>query len=198
MVQNRDVTGGTFVVRASLPDAEALPLIRSAITGIDPDLPMMNVRMLDEQIADSLRQERLIATLTAGFGMLALLLASVGIYGLMAYTVTQRTNEIGIRLALGAGRVQVRAAILREVAVLTVAGVLAGSAGVLIAIHSMRDVLYGAEKNFNQGMLFGVHGYDPASLVITVAVLSVVALLAGWIPAARASRIEPMLALRNE
>jgi len=198
MVQNKDATGGTFLVRTSIPAVEAVPTIRRAIAGIDPDLPLMNVRTLDEQSADSLRQERLIATLTAGFGLLALLLASVGIYGLMAYTVAQRTNEIGIRLALGASRMQVRATVLREVTVLTLAGVLVGVAGVLTAMRLMHNVLYDTEENFHQGMLFGLHGYDPVSLAITATVLFVVALLAGWIPAARASRVEPMVALRDE
>ena len=198
IVQSENVTYATFVVRTSLRAPEAVPMIRRAITGIDSDLPMMNVRMLDDQIADSLKQERLIATLTAGFGLLALLLASIGIYGLMAYTVAQRTNEIGIRLALGAGRGQVRTIVLREVIVLTLAGVFVGIAGVLTAMHLMRSVLYDTEDNFNQGMLFGQHGYDPASLAVTVGILIVVALLAGWIPAARASRVEPMEALRHE
>jgi ABC-type antimicrobial peptide transport system permease subunit len=198
IVQSKDVSGGTFLVRTSLPAAEAVPMIRKAIAGIDPDLPMMNVRMLDEQIADSLRQERLIATLTAGFGLLALLLASVGIYGLMAYTVAQRTNEIGIRLALGARRMQVRAIVLREVTVLTLSGVLIGCAGVLAAMHLMHDILYDSGEGSNQGMLFGLHGYDPTSLALTAMVLFLVALLAGWIPAARASRVEPMEALRHE
>ena len=198
IVQSKDVTGGTFVVRTSLPAAEAVPMIRKAIAGIDPDLPIMNVRTLDGQIEDSLRQERLIATLTAGFGVLALLLASVGIYGLMAYTVSQRTNEIGIRLALGARRTQVRAIVLREVTLLTLTGVLFGCAAVLTAMHLMRNILYGADEISNEGMLFGLHGYDPVSLAATAVVLFVVALVAGWIPAARASRVEPMEALRHE
>ncbi len=198
IAQSNEVTGGTFLVRSSLPPAETVPAIRRAVAGIDPDLPLMNVRTLDEQIADSLRQERLIATLTAGFGLLALLLASIGIYGLMAYTVAQRRNEIGIRLALGARRMQVRTAVLREVAALALGGVLVGSAGVLMPMRLMHNVLYDTEENFNSGMLFGLHGYDPASLALTATVLLTVALLAGWIPAARASRVEPMEALRDE
>ena len=198
IVQNTNVSGGTFLVRSSLPAAELVPTIRRALAGIDPDLPLMNVRTLDEQIADSLRQERLIATLTAGFGFLALLLASVGIYGLMAYTVAQRKNEIGLRLALGARRLQVRTTVLREVTVLTLTGVLVGGAGVLTAMRLMHNVLYGTDEDFNSGMLFGLHGYDPASLMVTATVLFAVAILAGWIPAARASRVEPMEALRDE
>ena len=198
VAQSTDITGGTFLVRTSLPASEAVPAIRRAVAAIDPDLPLMNVRTLDEQIADSLRQERLVATLTAGFGLLALLLASVGIYGLMSYTVAQRTNEIGIRLALGARRAQVRAAVLREITALTLAGVAVGAAAVLLAMHLMRGVLYNTEDNFQGGMLFGLHRYDPASLAITAAILILIALLAGWLPAARASRVEPMEALRHE
>ncbi len=198
IVQNKEVSGATFVVRTSRPIAETVPTIRRAVAGIDPDLPLMNVRTLDEQIADSLRQERLIATLTAGFGVLALVLASVGIYGLMAYTVVQRTNEIGIRLALGARRLQVRAAVLREVTALTLLGTVAGAVAVLTAMHLMHNILFNTEENSQGGMLFGLHGYDPASLAITAAVLFAVSLLAGWVPAARASRVEPMEALRAE
>ena len=196
--QSDELTGGTFLTRTSLPSSQVVATMRKAIQSLDSDLPVVNVRTLDERIADSLRQERLIATLTAGFGVLALLLASIGIYGLMAYTVTQRTNEIGIRLALGASRLQVRMAILREVSVLIAAGILVGTASVLLAVHLMHDVLYDSKRNFNSGMLFGLHGYDPASLAITVAILTAVALLAAWLPAARASRIEPMQALRSE
>ena len=186
IVQSKEVSGATFVVRTSRPIAETVPTIRRAIAGIDPDLPLMNVRTLDEQIADSLRQERLIATLTAGFGVLALVLASVGIYGLMAYTVAQRTNEIGIRLAL------------REVTALTLLGTVAGAVAVLTAMHLMHNILFNTEENSQGGMLFGLHGYDPASLAITAAVLFALSLLAGWVPAARASRVEPMEALRAE
>ncbi len=196
--QSEELTGGTFLIRTSLPSAQVIATMRKAIQSLDSDLPIKNVRTLDEKIADSLRQERLIATLTAGFGVLALLLASIGIYGLMAYTVTQRTNEIGIRLALGARRHQVRLAILREITVLTTVGILVGTAAVFVAMHSMRGVLYGSKQNVGRGMLFGLHGYDPASLTVTVAILTTVAILAAWLPAARASRIEPMQALRSE
>ena len=198
LVQSKEVTGSTFLVRTSLPTADIVPILRRAIGGIDPDLPLMNVRLLEEQVSDSLRQERLIATLTAGFGALALLLASVGIYGLMAYTVAQRTNEIGIRLALGARRLQVRTAILREVTVLTLAGVIVGGACVLLAMRLMHNILFATEENYQQGMLFGLHAYDPISLFVTATLLFLLALLAGWIPAARASRVEPTEALRAE
>lgn len=198
LAQSQEVTGATVLVRSNLPGAESVPMIRKAISSIDPDLPLMDVRTLDEQIADSLRQERLIATLTAGFGLLALLLASVGIYGLMSYTVEQRTNEIGIRLALGARRLQVRGTVLREVLLLTSTGLVLGGAAVLILMRLLRSILFDTGDGFQEGMLFGVPRYDPASLAITTTVLLLVALLAGWLPAARASRIEPMQALRKE
>jgi predicted permease len=185
-VTQKEFLGGTFLVRSDR-DSDALAAdLNRVIRTIDPDLPMTAVRTQRKQIDVNLRQERLFATLSCGFGILALLLASVGVYGIMAYTVTQRTNEIGIRLALGAERGQVRGMVLREAMALAVVGVVTGMALVLLLVRLV------------QSMLYGLQGRDPGSLVATAVLLGAVALVAGWVPAARASRVQPMEALRHE
>jgi ABC-type antimicrobial peptide transport system permease subunit len=146
----------------------------------------MAVRTQQQQIDDLTQQERIFATLTSGFGLLALALACVGIYGIMAYTVAQRTNEIGIRLALGAQRGQVRGMVLSEAGSLAVLGMVAGLA---IALGLGRLV---------KSMLYGLQPVDPLSLAGAGCLLTAVALIAGWVPAMRASRVEPMEALRHE
>ncbi len=153
---------------------------------IDPDLPLSNVRTQQQQIDASMQQERLFASLTTGFGVLALALACVGIYGIMAYTVSQRTNEIGIRLALGAARRQVRGMVLREAGWLTLVGVALGIGVALLLAQMVKSMLYGLQPA------------DPISLLGAALLLIGVALVAGWVPAARASRVQPMEALRHE
>lgn len=133
-----------------------------------------------------MQQERMFASLTAGFGVLALVLACVGIYGIMAYSVAQRTNEIGIRLALGAARAQIRSMIMREAGWLAVVGVVAGSGIAVFLIRLVKSVLYGLTPN------------DPLSFGVSVLFLMTIGLVAGWIPATRASRVQPMDALRQE
>jgi ABC-type antimicrobial peptide transport system permease subunit len=130
--------------------------------------------------------QRALAALTSGFGVLALTLACVGIYGVMAYTVSQRTNEIGIRLALGARPAQLRAMILRESTWLALVGVFAGVGAALLLTRAVKSMLY------------GIQPYDPVTFSVGVALLITVALAASWIPARRASRVQPMEALRHE
>jgi ABC-type antimicrobial peptide transport system permease subunit len=133
-----------------------------------------------------MQQERVFASLTAGFGLLALALACVGIYGIMAYTVSQRTNEIGIRLALGAERKQVRGMVLREAGWLAALGVVAGLAVALGLGQLVKSMLYGLKPA------------EPVSFTGAGCLLLAVALVAAWLPALRASRVEPMEALRHE
>jgi ABC-type antimicrobial peptide transport system permease subunit len=152
----------------------------------DPNLPMLEVRTQDEQVAASVRQERIFATLTSAFGVLALVLACVGIYGIMAYSVANRGNEIGIRLALGAQPGQVRAMILRESTWLTAAGITVGLSAALCLTRLVKSMLY------------GIQPYDPTTLAAGVLILLAVALAASWIPARRAARVQPMEALRHE
>jgi predicted permease len=176
----------TYVVRSPLTPAVLVPSLRRAVQQIDPDLPINHIRTQQQQIDASMQQERMFASLTAGFGLLALALACVGIYGIMAYTVSQRTNEIGIRLALGAERTQVRTMILREASRLTILGVAAG----LLAAFGLAQLV--------KSMLYGLKASDPASFAAAGSLLLAIALLAAWIPALRASRVEPMEALRHE
>jgi predicted permease len=184
--QSKDFGGVTYIVRTRMkPEAITLSL-RAAVQKIDPDLPLMEIRTQQEQIDATMQQERMFASLTAGFGLLALALACVGIYGVMAYSVSQRTNEIGIRLALGAERGQVRGMVLREAGWLAVLGV---AAGLVVAVGLGQLV---------KSMLYGLKATDPMSLAGAAGLLLAVALVAGWIPAMRASRVEPMEALRHE
>jgi predicted permease len=182
--QRPNVGGLTYIVRTPLRPEVIVPALRQAVKAIDPNLPLMAVRTQQQQIDDLTQQERIFATLTSGFGLLAL--ACVGIYGIMAYTVAQRTNEIGIRLALGAQRGQVRGMVLSEAGSLAVLGMVAGLA---IALGLGRLV---------RSMLYGLQPVDPLSLAGAGCLLTAVALIAGWVPAMRASRVEPMEALRHE
>ncbi len=184
--QAKEIGQATYIVRSNLAPQVLLSSLRRAVQQVDPYLPIKDVRSQQQQIDATMQQERLFASFTAGFGVLALLLACVGIYGIMAYTVSQRTNEIGIRLALGAARGQIRAMVLREAGWLAAAGVLAGLS---VAIFLMRLV---------QSMLYGLKPGDPLSLAASALLLLAVALIAGWIPAARASRVDPMEALRHD
>jgi len=162
------------------------PMLRNTVQGIDRDLPVTDLRTQREQINASLQIERALAALTSGFGVLALALACVGIYGIMAYSVAQRMNEIGIRLALGAQPAQVRRMVLRESTWLTLAGIAVGVGGALACTRLVRSMLYGVGPN------------DPVTIMAGMAVLVAVALLATWIPARRAAAVQPMKALRHE
>ena len=185
-VQQPEVGGMTFELRSSVKPEALLPELRSVVRQIDPDLPLVNVRTQDEQVAADLVEERVFVALTAGFGMLALLLAAVGIYGVMAFSVAQRRSEIGIRMALGAKPAQVRGMVLRESVWIAVVGVAAGLAGVAVLTRLIKNMLYGVAPN------------DPLTLAGTVILLLGVALVASWIPARRAASVQPMQALRHE
>jgi predicted permease len=187
LYRQADAVGGmTYIVRTRMKPEAITPSLRAAVQRIDRDLPLMDIRTQQEQIDATMQQERMFASLTAGFGVLALALACVGIYGVMAYTVSQRTNEIGIRLALGAERGQVRGMVLREAGRLAVLGVVVG---LVIAVGLGQLV---------KSMLYGLKATDPVTLVGAAGLLLAVALVAGWVPAMRASRVEPMEALRHE
>jgi predicted permease len=179
--------GLTYIIRSPLQPAILVPSLRRAVQLIDPDLPLSNIRTQQQQIDGSMQQERMFASLTAGFGLLALALACVGIYGIMAYTVSQRTNEIGIRFALGASRSQIRAMVLGEAGWLAAAGVVVGLGVAIVLMRLVQSMLYGLKP-----------GDDPLSLTASTLLLLTMALIAGWLPAARASRVEPMEALRHD
>ena len=184
--QRAEVGAMTYEIRTEMDPASMIPALKQAAQRIDPTLPLANVRTQDEQIAAAMQQERVFVVLTSGFGLLALALASVGIYGIMAYSVANRIHEIGIRLALGAQPGQVRGMILRESTWLALAGIAAGLAAALALAHVVKSMLYGIAPD------------DPVALGSGVALLMAVALVSSCVPARRAAGVEPMAALRHE
>jgi predicted permease len=176
----------TFEVRAN-GDAGALtPLIREAINQTDNRLPVFGVTTMQEQVEGTFKQDRLIARLMSFFGALALLLACVGLYGVMAQSVARRTNEIGIRMALGAQRGNIQWMVLKETFLLVFVGL---AVGIPMALGAATLV---------SKQLFGLKPTDPVTLIAAAVVLTVVAVLAGYLPARRASRVDPLVALRYE
>jgi predicted permease len=185
-VQQASVGGLFYEIRTRAKPEDILPALRGLVREVDPDLAPVNVRTQDQQIEAALQQERIFVSLTSGFGLLALALACVGIYGIMAYSVANRRNEIGIRMALGAQPAQVRGMILRESSWLTGAGIAAGVCAALVLTRLVKSMLY------------GIKPWDPLTLAGGVLILMAVALAATWIPARRAAGVQPMEALRHE
>jgi predicted permease len=182
-----DFAGGAVVyVRTSSLPAAAFGAIRQVATQLDSGIPLYNTRTLEHQIDQSLLNDRLIATLSSAFGVLATLLAVVGLYGVMAFTVARRTREIGVRMALGAVQGDVLWLVMREVLVLVGAGLALGIGAAWGLSRVVGSVLYGITPN------------DPVTIIGAAGILGIVALLAGYIPARRATRVNPMLALRYE
>ena len=175
-----------LVVRYSGEPAWIVPAIRRAVAEINPNLPVGDVRLLTEMVDDFTLNRRLVAQLSSLFGVLAALLAAIGIYGVMSYGITRRTNEFGIRMALGAKRRDVLWVVLRQTLALAIAG---AAVGFGLALASGRLV---------EDLLFGVKATNPLVMGAAVAGMIAVALLAGYIPARRATRIEPSAALRYE
>jgi predicted permease len=180
------VHDATFAVRTKLAGAALLPSLRGAVRQIDSNLPILDVRTQDEQIAANLRQERILATLASGFGVLALVLACVGIYGVMAYSVSQRTNEIGIRMALGARPERVLRMVIGEATWVVLIGECVGIGAALLLSRTIASMLYGLKP------------WDPGTFGLSSALLLLAALGASWLPARRAAGVEPMTALRHE
>jgi predicted permease len=178
--------GMTFAVKTRTARAGITPSLRRAVQSVDRNLPLTDVRTQEEQIDALLMNERIFADLTAGFGVLALTLACIGIYGLMAYAVSRRTNEIGIRMALGAQSEQVLRMVLGEAVWMTGVGLVIGLGGALALGRLIASQLY------------GLKAWDPATLVVAATLLIAVALGASWIPARRAAAVDPSRALRAE
>jgi len=176
----------TYYVRTSQPPEAAVALARERVRELDPNLPIHAVRTMDQRVSDSLIIERLIAGLSAAFGVLATLLAGIGLYGVLAYNVTGRTREIGVRLALGALGRNVVWLVLREALLLLAVGLALGLPASAALAHYAR------------GQLFGVQFADPTSLGLAVLCLGVAAGLAAFLPARRACRLDPTQALRHE
>jgi predicted permease len=186
----QDTTAGflTFYVRSARAGGteQLLRAIPGVIKKLDPNLPVENLKTMPQQVKDNVFLDRMISTLSAAFALLATLLAAVGLYGVLAYSVAQRTREIGVRMALGADAGRVRAMVLKQVGVMTLIG---GVVGIAAAFAIGRAA---------KSLLFELQGHDPVVTVLSAAVLTLVALSAGYIPALRASRVEPTQALRYE
>jgi ABC-type lipoprotein release transport system permease subunit len=185
-VQQTSIRRLTYEIRTRTKPESIVPALRRVVHAADSELPLVHVRTQQEQIDSDLEEARLFVTLTSGFGMLALVLASVGIYGVMAYSVAQRTNEIGIRLALGASSGQVLTMVLSEASWLSAVGVAAGVGASFLL------------SRLAKSMLYGIAPYDPATMGGAVLLLLTVALGASWIPARRAARVQPLDALRRD
>jgi len=185
ILQNPNYSMAVFLKSDSDPKS-LIGAVRQQVQAVDPNLPLFGERLMDEVVADSLGQRRFAMQVVALFGVLALLLASIGIYGVMAYSVSQRTREIGIRVALGASKGTILGWVLRQGLTLIVIGV---GTGLLAAIALMRLL---------RSLLFGVTTTDVVTYVALAGVLAVVALLACYIPARRATKIDPLVALRYE
>jgi predicted permease len=183
--ENHDVSFFTVYVRSQLPTPAVVSAARGAVAGLDPGLPVFNVATLDQRVERSLQTERLVAGLSAAFATLATLLAIVGLYGVMTYTVTRRSREIGIRMALGARAAGVAGRVVRE------AGLLIGG-GLLLSAPVAWWL-----KGFIGSELYGVRPADPLTLAGAAVGLTAVGLLAAAIPARRAARVDPMRALRD-
>ena len=175
-----------YYLRTSRAPEQLLSTIPKTVAAIDPNLPVEDLRTLPQQVRENVFLDRFLSVLSAAFAMLATALASLGLYGVLAYTVAQRTKEIGLRMALGAAPGRVRAMVLRQVGVMTLVG---GGVGLAAAIGLGRVA---------QSMLFQLNGSDSAVLGGSAVALAIVALAAGFVPAHRASRIDPMTALRYE
>ena len=184
----QDSTTGflNFYVRTAMEPREIMRTIPAMIARLDPNLPVEDLKTLPAQVQQNVYLDRVISTLSASFAALATLLAAIGLYGVLAFTVAQRTREIGVRMALGADAGRVRTMVLRQVGRMTLIGGLIGVVAALALEKTARSLLYGLE------------GHDPVVVMGSVAVLTLVALGAGYLPARRASKIHPMQALRYE
>ncbi len=184
--QDDNVTQLTYYVRADQASGSTAGGIRQVVGRLDANLPIFDMKTMAVQVDESLFVERMVAALSVAFGALATLLAAIGLYGVMSYAVARRTREIGIHMALGAERGRVLWLVLREVAVMSAAGILGG---LIAALWITRQV---------QSQLFGLSPNDPVTLTVATILLALVAITAGYIPARRATTIDPMIALRNE
>jgi predicted permease len=184
--QDKEVGELAFYARTRLDQDELLQAIPRVIAKIDPNLPVEGLKSMERQVRENYGPDRIVTILSAAFGIVATVLAAIGLYGVLAYTVAQRTREIGLRMALGADAGRVRGLILGRVGWMTLAG---ASIGVLAAVGI--GLLAGSQ-------LYELKGYDPTVLVTSTALLVLVAFGAGLIPAMRASRVNPMTALRND
>jgi putative ABC transport system permease protein len=176
----------TILVRTQSDPLTLVPALRKAVLSIDPNQPLSDIKTLEQIVSDSIAQPRLNMILMGLFGALALILAAVGLYGLMSYAVTQRTQEMGIRMALGAQITDVLKLVLKQGMMLAFIGEAIGLCGAFVLTRLL------------QKMLFGVTPTDTTIFVAVVGVLTTIALLACYLPARRATKVDPLVALRYE
>jgi ABC-type antimicrobial peptide transport system permease subunit len=179
-------TNTTFLVRTSGDPMAWVPEIRDAVGRVDPNVPMVDVRTQESHIERGIALELLFARVTGGFGLVALLLASIGLYGLMSHTVSGRIPEVGIRMAVGARRDQVLGMVMFESMKIVFLGVILGLGAAWVSTRLITSMLYGIEPN------------DPATIVAIVGMLVLVTAGAAFLPARRASNVDPTVALRHE
>ena len=181
----RPVDFVTIVVKTRTDPGPLVPTLRGLVAALDPNLPLFRVRTLEQLTRDAVAQPRLFLVLLAAFAVAAVLLAALGIYGVMAHAVSQRTREIGLRLALGAGRGTVLRMVVGQAMLLAVAGL---GAGLIVSVAASRLM---------QGLLFGVEPIDPLTFAVATLGFAAVAFVASVLPALRASRVDPAEALRE-
>lgn len=180
------IRNGYAVLRTASDPEGMVRSARNLIRDIDPSLPVSAIRTMEEVVASAQARPRFLTTLLSLFSVVALVLAAVGIYGVISYSVAQRTGEFGIRIAMGASPVDVLAMVLKQGLVLGGLGILIGAAGALTLTRLIR------------GLLFGISSFDPLTFLVMAAALTIVTLAACWVPARRATRVDPMVALRYE
>jgi len=176
----------TLVLRASGEPTALVPSVQDAVWELDADLPLVNVGTLEDRLLTSVSQSRFNSTLLSLFAALALVLAGVGIYGVMSFTVAERTSELGLRMALGASHGSVRTLVVRKAMLLTIAGI---AVGLVVSLALTRVI---------SGLLFGVRPTDPVTLAAVSLLLCMVAVAGSYLPARRASRLDPLAALRDD
>jgi predicted permease len=179
-------SGLTLELRTAGNPAAIVAAVRESVRGVNRSIVIRYVRTIDQQIDASLVRERLLATLSASFALLALVLSAIGLYGVMSYTVTRRSREIGIRMALGAARGRVLGQVLSQTFAIAAAGTVAGIAGALMTTKALST------------FLFGLSGRDPATIAGVALVLLVTSMIAGLLPARRAATLDPARAIRTE
>jgi len=180
------VIGMTAYVRTTRQAEQTFAAVRQVVNRLDPNLPVSNLKTLEKQQEESLITERLVAILSSGFGILATLLAAIGLYGVMAYQVTQRTREIGVRMAVGARSGQVVWVVMREVLLLAGIGIAIGLPAALGVTSLVKSQLYGLQP------------FDTTTIALAVIGIAAAATLSGYLPALRATKVDPVSALRCE
>jgi predicted permease len=184
--QDKNFGNATFYVRTNLEPTALGSILRKTVQSADENLPVFEMKTLDRQVDEIAFAERLLTFFSLCLGLLAALLAAIGLYGVMAYMVAQRTREIGIRMALGASQKNVAWLVLREIVRISIAGLGIG----LVAAFAIGKLI--------ESQLFGVKASNPLVFLTSAVLLSAVALLAGWLPARKAASVDPMVALRYE